>query len=229
MMKKYLGNKYSENHIINYINYWMDSYEKPRAENDIDCLYFAGDLRADTIFSVWTPLKFVLDNLNPHERFYKTNRYDNQNPHKFLLKIKADIDRFLPKDNKMVQELYRFAELAEKRVNYIKWPKQGINGQRYDDDFDQIPPALYKCFPDSPDNKYCSYFNNDEIELLKWIRDEKLEPLFKNGSVKKENIKPLISIMKPYESKWLKDENEILEMLQNYNSILEERLKHFIV
>ncbi len=54
MMKKYLENKYSENHIINYINYWMDSYEKPRAENDIDCLYFAGDLRADTIFSVWT-------------------------------------------------------------------------------------------------------------------------------------------------------------------------------
>lgn len=221
-MKNYLKNKYSDNHIINFINYWIDSYGKPRENNDLDCLYFAGDLHADTIFSVWTPLKFVLDYLNPNERFYKTNNYGN--PHKFLTKIKYNIDIYLPCENKLVQELYCFAQLAETRSNYIKWPALGINGQRYNDDFDQMPPALYKCFPGE---KYSAYFNNNEMKLLEWIENEKLKMLFQEESLKKEDIKPLINIMKPYESKWLTEKNEILEMLQNYNYILKERSKHF--
>jgi len=52
---------------------------------------------------------------------------------------------FLPRDNDLVQELYLFAKLAETRVNYFKWPKVDINGKRYED-YDQIPPAIFKCF-----------------------------------------------------------------------------------
>lgn len=83
-MQSYLKDKYTENPIINFLNYWMGPRE-PRAKNDLDCLYFNGDLSADTIFSVWTPLKFVLDILNPDEKFYKEDKY-GPDPHRFLKK-----------------------------------------------------------------------------------------------------------------------------------------------
>ena len=222
MMKKYLGDRYSTNHIINFINYWIEGYDKPRALSDLDCLYYDGDLNADTIFSVWTPIKFVLDCLNPKEKFYKYNKYGN--PHKFLFIVKDNLDTLLPRDKEVVQELYRFAELAETRANYFKWPITGINKQRYGDDFDQMPPALYKCFPGG---KYSSFFDNDAMVLFQWIEDQKLEDFFIGNSIEQKNIRPLISSMNANESKWLKDEIEILEMLKNYNSILQERSKYF--
>lgn len=223
MMKKYLGDRYSKNHIINFINYWIEGYDKPRALHDMDCLYFDGDFKADTIFSVWTPLKFVLDCLNPNEKFYKHNKYGN--PHKYLFKVKNNLETLLPRDKLIVQELYRFVELAETRANYFIWPATGINKQRYCDDFDQMPPTLYKCFPGE---KYSSFFHHDVMVLFKWIENQNMESFFLGKALSKENIRPLISNMRTDESKWLTDEIEILEMLQNYNSILMERLKYFI-
>lgn len=107
MMKKYLGDRYSTNHIINFINYWIDGYDKPRALSDLDCLYYDGDLNADTIFSVWTPIKFVLDCLNPKEKFYKYNKYGN--PHKTQeitnqLKTHSDTDKLLGEQLKLQEE-----------------------------------------------------------------------------------------------------------------------------
>ena len=68
MMKQYLGNEYSENHLRNFCLYWMKAAggrgDEWRKENDLDCLYFDGDLRADTLMSAWTPIKWVADSLN---------------------------------------------------------------------------------------------------------------------------------------------------------------------
>ncbi|WP_234950036.1 hypothetical protein [Tissierella praeacuta] len=192
---------------------------EPREENDLDCLYFNGDLRADTIFSVWTPLKFVLDCLNPNEKFYKKNKF-GPDPHKYLKKIKHNIDTYLPKSEKVVEELYYFVKLAETRANAMKWPSQGINNKRYDY-YDQMPPTLYNCFPNGD---YSSYFGK-EIALNDWIERERLEMFFFNGIYSKETVKPLITNMRPNERKWLEDKNEIIEMLQKMNIILDERLR----
>lgn len=73
-MKSYLGSDYTNNSIIIFLNYWMRP-ARPRETNDLDCLYKGGNLDADTIFSVWTPLKFVLDYLNPNEGFYRKDYY----------------------------------------------------------------------------------------------------------------------------------------------------------
>lgn len=162
-MKSYLGSDYTDNSIINFLNYWMRP-TRPRETNDLDCLYRGGSLDADTIFSVWTPLKFVLDYLNPDEKFYKKDYYGSD-INGFLIKIKRNIDKYLPKDRNIVKELYKFVEMAETEANVLQWLKG------------------------------------------------------------KESIKPLIKDMKPNESKWLKEENEIIEMLQNYTYILKERLK----
>lgn len=219
-MQLFLKDQYSNDPIINFLQYWMDE-RGDREVNDLDCLYFDGDLCADTLFSVWTPLKFVLDYLNPNESFYKKNRYGD--PHKYLRRIKAHIDEFLPKEDKLVAELYKFAALAELRGNYFRWPCREINDQRYDD-YDQVPPTLFKCFPGE---KYGRYFQNDEKKLRTWLQDEKLEMLFSGDSLRKEDIKPLINGMTPREAKWLHKYNEILEMLQNYVALLSERQRWF--
>lgn len=67
MLKEYLGNDYSNNHLRNFCLYWMGeegSGDEWRSKNDPDCLYFNGDLRADTLMSAWTPIKWVADCLN---------------------------------------------------------------------------------------------------------------------------------------------------------------------
>lgn len=218
-MQSYLKDKYTENPIINFLNYWMEPSE-PRAKNDLDCLYFNGDLRADTIFSVWTPLKLVLDILNPDDKFYKEDKYGSD-PHRFLKNIRDNIDLYLPQSEKIVEEIYFFAKLAETRANYMIWPSQGINDHRYDKHYDQMPPTLYNCFPNGC---YFKYFNN-EITLNEWIEREHFEMFFFSDIHSRENIKPLITNMKPNEARWLTDKNEIIEMLQNMNEILEERLR----
>lgn len=220
-MQSYLGDRYTDNYIINFINYWMVS-KKPRKDNDLDCIYLNGDLCADTIFSVWTPLKFVLDCLNPDEKFYKKDRF-GPDPHKFLKRIKNNVDTYLPKSEEVVKELYYFAKLAETRANVMKWPSQGINGTRYDKYYDQMPPTLYNCFPKGD---YYSYFQN-EIMLSHWITRENLQMFFYNNAISRKTIKPLIASMKPDERRWLTDKSEILEMLQTMNLILEERLLFF--
>lgn len=222
MMKEYLNDDYTDNSIINFLNYWMKDGE--RESNDLDCLYFSGDLRADTLFSVWTPLKFVLDCLNPCERFYKENKYGSDK-HKFLRKIKLNISRFLPENDELVKELYKFVKFAETRANYFIWPKQGINNWRYDD-FDQVPPMLYKCFTNKD---YKSIFDNDDNILKIWIKEEKLNMFFGGkNSYTEENIKPLIKRMKPSQHKWLTEYNEILEMLKYYNKVLEKRYEDYL-
>lgn len=219
-MQIYLKDKYTDNPIINFLNYWMEP-SKPRAINDLDCLYFSGDLSADTIFSVWSPLKMVLDNLNPNEKFYNPNKY-GPDPYKYLKKIRDNIDFYLPRNERMVKELYLFANLAETRANYMLWPSQGPNGQRFFY-YDQMPLTLYNCFPNGDLSRY---FDN-KITLSEWLIREKLEMFFSSSTYSKEKIIPLISRMKTNTFEWLKDSGEIIEMLQNMNLILGQRLQSY--
>lgn len=221
-METYLGTDYTGNYIINFLNYWMKT-TKPRKTNDLDCLYKEGNLDADTIFSFWTPLKFVLDCLNPDEHFYKKDKFGSD-PHKFLKKIKENINTYLPTDEEVVKKLYEFAKLAETKANVMQWPDgkgSKIQTIRYKDFYDQMPPLLYNCFSGG---SYSYIFNNNNLNLENWIRNQKLQMFFCNNEISQEKIKPLIENIRANEGKWLTDKNEIIEMLQNYIYILEERL-----
>ena len=57
-MKLYLGDEYSGNYLRNFCLCWMKgirvrgdypTYDEWRSENDLDCLNFGGDLKADTL------------------------------------------------------------------------------------------------------------------------------------------------------------------------------------
>lgn len=195
-------------------------YDIYRALNDFDCKQAKGNLLADTIFSVWNPLKMVLEYLNPGEKFYKENKYGSDKNY-YLKKIKNNIDAYLPRGDSLVKELLIFARYAMTRANVMILPSRAMQGRgiKY---LDQMPASLYQCFDNG---EYHKYFK--EIEIEKWIHQEHLEMFFKNGEIEKNNILPLIKRMKASEHEWLSKKDELEEMLHRYNEILEKRLDYF--
>lgn len=264
-LKKYLGDKYTDNPIINFLLYWsigndtcptpkrvfgkeyndlsMEEREKLKATknewrkmNDLDCIWLDGDLNADTIFSLWTPLKMVLECLTD-KKFYKVDKY-SLNPNNHLEDIMKNIDTYLPRGDQLVEELYKLASLASTRANVMRLHNRGMQkrgieekiGGQYkivESFYEQMPRTLYECFDGGEFRnkfKHREYFKNDN-ELIEWINSQKLKVFFVESIISKESIKPLIKRMKPYESEWLTNKEELMEMLENYNFILEERQK----
>ena len=101
MMKEYLGNEYSSNHLWNFCLYWMralkGSGDEWRQKNDLDCLYFEGDLRADTLMSAWAPVRWVAECLNKEYgmKFYKRAKYKKDADY-YLKLLAEDRDAYLP-------------------------------------------------------------------------------------------------------------------------------------
>lgn len=217
MMHEYLGSEYTKNPLENFIRYWMKP-SVPREENDLDCLYLGGNLYADTIISPWTYVKYVLSVINPDENFYKYNK-DSADLYKDLKRIQKNKDKFLPQEKEIVQLLYKFLSLAETRANTMCLPDRRMNNSRYYYYYDQMGPTLYQSFNGG---FYYSYFGSEE-KLQAWIKEENLDILF-NGSISRESIRPLTKTLMPYESKWLTDENEIIEALRENIYFLTQRL-----
>ncbi len=127
----------------------------------------------------------------------------------------------MPRNDDLVKELYRFAELASTRANVMrlvdsKIQERGDAKLKY---FDQMPKTLYECFDGG---RFSKYFNGNK-HVREWVRDEALDMFFIDGERSKDKIKPLIRRMKPYEAEWLNKKAELLEMIKNFNEILEIR------
>lgn len=235
VMKEILKNKYSQNPIENYLNYWInwneieltEAHDERRRKYEIDVKWLAGevdDLNADTILSFGGPLMMaanVLKNSNDYPgKFYKDNRYGD--PSKFLKQILDDIDGIFPSEDKLVKEIYKFATLAGERENVMKLPDRKMQSRGYKWS-DQIPKFLYECFEGG---EFAHFFDGDTA-LVKWIDAEHLECFFKDNFISKENIKPLISRMSPDEFRWLTDYDDLLELFTSYNKLLETRKQFF--
>lgn len=250
-MKEYLGNAYSDNHLKNFCMYWMkgrktmpvweDSekgcsrYVAWRKKNDLDCLYFDGDLRADTLMSAWTPIKWVADCLNSEceMKFYKKAE-DRDDPDHYLKQLAEDRDAYLPPRHELVQLLDCFLELAEERCNYILLPDRQMNSARYKTYingketwlFDEVPAMLYHIYQEDSLGRYFPGEDGlvDRKQVEAWISREHLEmgyydKDYKDGS----KIIPLVKGLKPCMAKWLTEENEVKEALQYMITFLEMR------
>ena len=66
----------------------------------------------------------------------------------------------------------------------LPWTKRSMNNERYKRFEDRIDLTLFHSFSGG---ELSGYFECDEL-LRKWIIREKLDQLFKNGDVRKENI-----------------------------------------
>ena len=243
MMKEYLGNEYSSDHLRNFCLYWMkgmdnrDEYESEdewRKANDLDCLYFDGDLCADTLMSAWTPVKWVADCLNRDLgiRFYKRNREAGDPDHD--LKILAeDGDMYLNPEHRLVELLNRFLELAEQRCNFILLPCREMNPARYKSIIhgrtvwlcDEVPSTLSHLYDKDSLGRFFLGDDGevDEDMVNDWIRREQLEPGFELGAVGRENILPLLTGQDPYEPVWPDKEEDIAEALEYMIGFLETR------
>lgn len=216
--KKIIGAEYTDNPIINYLKYWSignttyptsekifrEKYEdlleqnkkwlkikqdEWRKENDLDVVWLKGNLNADTIFSVWMPLKMCLQCSAAYPYSQKGLKYFpfKQDGYKgymnFLTDIEINIDKYLPKDE--WPELYEFAELASTRANVMKLPNRGMQTRGIKEFsfekwkvtepfFDQMPRTLYECFEGGElQKRERAYFKNDN-EVIRWVEDEKL-------------------------------------------------------
>ena len=242
MMKEYLGNDYTENRLRNFCLYWMKADEGSgdewRAKNDLDCMYFDGDLRADTLMSAWTPIKWVADCLNRDSEitFCKAGRIGND-PHHDLKLLADEGDTYLPAEHKLVKILRRFLELAEQRCNFIMLPERAMNPARYRICIrgekiwlcDEVPATLSHIYDkDSLGRFFIGEDGNvDEQKIARWIKSQHLEMGFEDGIIDREHVIPLIPGLDPYEAKWLKDEEEIYAALEYMAGFLERRLDIF--
>jgi len=219
-MKEYLGKKYTDNYVNNFLNYWMMP-AVPRETNDLDCIYLNGDLNADTLMSAWTPMKWVLKILNPDEKFYKVDK-NGGDRNSYLKKLQKNIDTYLPNEDELVILLYDFLRLAETRANVIRLPDRAMNCERYEKFFDEVPATIYHVFEGGLLHKY---FQTDE-NVKKWIRNEKLQMIFTH-EIEKANIRPLIACLPVKEAKWLSTREEVKEALEEMIFILSKRLEIF--
>ena len=242
-MKAYLGKDYSNNHLRNFCLYWLKgmacrpswentkesraAYDAWRSENDLDCLYFDGDLNADTLMSAWTIIKWVAESLNV-EKGRKFTKCEAD------LKLLADDpDTYFPPENGLVQLLYKFLKLAELRCNYILLPDRNMNTDRYCFRrsakfrmlYDQVPATLWHVFEKETLGMYFLDGKGevDEEAVTAWILREKLEMGFRKGIIKQSEVIPLAENVSTKSGKRLTNEEEIKEALQYMIRFLNQR------
>lgn len=219
-MKSYLGTEYREdNHLMNWLIYWRrgedteNKSDKWRLENDLDCLYI-GDLKADTIISIYQILKRITMRINP-----KINLGIKKEVVEMLLK-KENFEQLLPEKELLVQKLQLLAQKAELRSNFMLLQDRGMQtrGFRY---ADEMPPTLYQCFDDGV---YSKYFNYDNKIVKQWVEREKLTMLFGKRGIDRNDIRPMIEGHSPKQSFKKTTKREYLLKIIEYSiEVLDER------
>lgn len=264
IMKKYLGEEYTNNHICNFLNHWIKGqdaavpydpgnigpYYEWRRANDLDCIAKDGDLRADTLISMWSPMKMVLQYLHPGMVIYKTA--NGSDPNYYLSMLRDNFDKYFKFEDKKRQGLVTMLDslcaFAEKESNFILLPGVSrdkgtqMNPDRYGLKihgkyvwlYDQVPCTLYHVFEKDTLGKYF----NDEKEVIDWIKREHLEVgfnTFVGNNICQECIIPLkTSTMiltncddTDYKSfargKWCEDESSLKGMLEYGIELLAQR------
>lgn len=211
-------------HIINQIKYWK-SYkgtgDKYRIEHDRDCILTGGNLFADTIISLWLPLRYTLNHYNCENWMIwkeksSRNKINLKKTEEFMDDLINNIEIYLPKglETELLSELF---EKGVKRQNVMILPYRQWNVLRGKAPYwDYFPHFLY----DLLDTE-----NRNFIESVQsWIRDEHIEMFF-HKSITKEELKDLwgsgnVLSHSPRSM-------NISLLLQNYINILKERENYF--
>ena len=282
-MEEYLGSDYSQNHVRNFCLYWIkglerrteqlkekgltlrdvsgtnftdemcEDYDAWRRDNDLDCLYFDGDLRADTLMSAWTPIKWVADYINKEfgKEFFKPNKYNNFSMEDLRL-LADETERYLPEKNDLVRDLNWFLEKAEERCNYILLPDRKMNPERFSLEidgrriwlYDMVPATLYHIFDKNSLGKYfraydpmgenemIGSFPKQELDLNRvksWIKREHLDMGFTDYKIDRDSIIPLIPGLDPSEAKKLTERNEIKAALKYMYDFLSNRKEKLLI
>lgn len=177
------------------ITYWQDKkgHDKYRANNDLDCKLNDNKLSADTIFSLWIPLRLTILRLNDdnyskiesitHVKLKKKNK-------EFLESLLKEgiLEKLLPIDNNTTKLLSDLFKYGQKKENTMILPERYINSRRGKKPYyDYMPYFLYECFEGGA---FSEAFENNNEKAINWIKNQKLEGFF-DGEIRKENIRDL--------------------------------------
>lgn len=175
--------------IIRKIKYWREYDgvgDKYRQTHDLDCVLTDGNLLADTIFSLWLPLRYTLNFFEaPSWTYWKNYEQDYLRPHNtglkdckpFLSELEQDIETFLP-EHEITSKLIRLFLLGQTRSNVMLLPCRSWNSKRgYPPYWDYLPHFLWDMLNGSNTETVCE-----------WIRREKLSMLFQDETIAREKL-----------------------------------------
>lgn len=161
-------------------------FDEYRRDHDLDCRLAGGDLKADTIFSLWLPLRYTLISLHGlpwlQEHFGKVEKST-----KFLQSmLNYGLEELLPEDKLVVQQLRNLYILGQGRENVMILINRGLNPMRGGPPYhDYVPYFLKECFEGGA---FFHFFNKNPEVLRNWLMREELQFFFEDGYLTPEAL-----------------------------------------
>ncbi|NLG02404.1 MAG: DUF1413 domain-containing protein [Clostridia bacterium] len=210
--------KYEENKPKTEYKNDAENHDKYRAAHDLDCILRNGNLKADTIFSLWRPLRFALVSVSGYEKIKEVTGMALEQSVSFLkaLICDANLKKLLPIKNettRLLSELFYYGQRIE---NTMLLPKRGLQNRGCAPYHDYMPYFLYECFKGG---NFHDVFGSDE-KVCEWIESENLKCFF-DGDVRQDNIIDLSGTGDVKNGL----PNDINVLLRNYITILMKRQK----
>lgn len=211
--------------IISKLDYWKNyngTGDEYRATHDLDCVLTDGNLNADTIFSLWLPLRYTLNYFECDKwSKWKDYEYDVLKPKRqglkdcaeFIDDLKNNITEYLPQSI-ITDKLCLLFKLGQTRANVMILPERRWNVQRGGSPYwEYMPHFLYDKLKSEPD------------KVRQFVIDQHLEMFFEDGNISLSNIKDLVGTGSVFQHSPTKIKLET--MLNNYTNILFERSKYY--
>ena len=193
-----------------------ENHDKFRSEHDLDCVLRNGNLHADTIFSLWLPLRFALVRLSGYDKIKEVTGLDLEQSVPFWKALirNGNLKTLLPIKNETTRLLSELFYYGQKIENTMLLPERWLQSRGGKPYYDYMPYFLYECFRGGD---FHNAFGSDE-KVCEWISEENLECFFE-GTVCKENIIDLAGTGNV--KKGIPD--DLNYMLRSYISILQKR------
>lgn len=232
IMKHYLGKEYSKNYLTNYCLYLMKSEKRYdeilakkesmtkeewilaerewRKKNELSCLYYDGDNKADCLIDMWQVIEGVANFINREKgvEFVGRNE-DRKRFYSFLGLLMKEGETYLPPENELVKLLFRILELAEQKCNVFLCPSEEMKEERKKF-YSQIPVMLYHVF----ERENLGRFFEKEEEIVGWINSENLSHGFADYRISQDKIRPYILGLAPEDARELVSEEELRQSLE---------------
>lgn len=200
-----------------HIQYWIDykgDGDEYRRTHDLDCILTDGNLFADTLFSLWLPLRYVLNYCGTAQWEKYRRIKDLKNNDAFLNDLKNNLQTFIP-DMGLLSKLEKLCKLGRTRANVIILPYRRWNNMRGGNPYwDYFPHFLYDLL-NTEDEMFMS-------TMQAWIERENLQMFF-DGEIVKDKIIDLCGLGKPWLHYPGDKQFDVHKLIDNYISILEQR------
>lgn len=162
-------------------------HDEYRKTHDRDCILTDGNLYADTIFSLWLPLRNTIVCLNDENAIKEVGDIYNKIDFCKALMKDNNLEKLLPKNQSIVENLSLLFELGMKRCNVMILPERWLNSARGKKPYyDYMPVFLFESFPGG---MFSKAWNGLE-DFVEWVQREHLE-LFFEGEIAPKNIRDL--------------------------------------